>query len=269
MHLTHIWYIHCITPIYMYREWHSLSDTGPTTCQGSEDFLRVGLCSQELLLGESTLWNICKFCSSCVCVCVDKHVLFHLLHYGRKILLSPLMNKWGIIWGRGQIIGIKLYWLYTGRVNVVFLIHAAICILVWFGCGVFFCWLGYFLSWFVVDDVYLLLFVFCECFQILVHLFRKSSYILSRLLTVVGQYLISFIFLPLFLHKHTLGPFLWLGKPVLTPVFWCSFECIHPEKYFRLALLDLVHSRWNKSKQDKLQCPTAVGSDHFCIHRED
>lgn len=137
MHLTHIWYIHCITPIYMYREWHSLSDTGPTTCQGSEDFLRVGLCSQELLLGESTLWNICKFCSSCVCVCVDKHVLFHLLHYGRKIFLSPLMNKWGIIWGRGQIIGIKLYWLYTGRVNVVFLIHAAICILVWFGCGFF------------------------------------------------------------------------------------------------------------------------------------
>lgn len=168
MHLTHIWYIHCITPIYMYREWHSLSDTGPTTCQGSEDFLRVGLCSQELLLGESTLWNICKFCSSCVCVCVDKHVLFHLLHYGRKILLSPLMNKWGIIWGRGQIIGIKLYWLYTGRVNVVFLIHAAICILVWFGCGFFF--VGWVIFW--VGLLLMMFICFCLFF---VNVFKSWS----------------------------------------------------------------------------------------------
>lgn len=53
----------------MYREWHSLSDTGPTTCQGSEDFLRVGLCSQELLLGESTLKYLQVLFLLRVCMC--------------------------------------------------------------------------------------------------------------------------------------------------------------------------------------------------------
>lgn len=43
----------------------------------------------------------------------------------------------------------------------------------------------------------------CKCFEVLVCLFRKSLYFLSRLLTVVGRHLISFIIFLLSLSTQT------------------------------------------------------------------